>query len=76
MPQLSSLQARRRFMITDILNSVEVRREEEGAPARGLDMRLLFPGLPPARPNTSPDLEAESGDEEGEGEDDGSEKGG
>ena len=39
--QLSSLQARRRFMITDILNSAVESAKEQ----KGLDMRLLFPGV-------------------------------
>ena len=42
-PELSSLQARRRFMITDILNSSLDHTEHR---AGGLDMRLLFPRLP------------------------------
>ena len=49
-----SSMARRRFMITDILNSSLERRAEakvaEGGPGawaeQGLDMRLLFPRLP------------------------------
>ena len=49
-PKMSTIQAKRRFMITDILNSaVESARDQQGP---GLDMRLLFPGsvprLPPA----------------------------
>lgn len=67
---VSSLQqARRRFMITDILSSVEQSREEERKPAP-LDMRLLFPGL------RGGGGEAESGEEGEDGEDEGSERGG
>lgn len=76
-PQLSNLQARRRFMITDILNSaVESAKEQKG----GLDMRLLFPGVGVGRlplPHSpegltkfnphSPDIE---GDSDNEGDDD------
>ena len=84
-PQLSSLQARRRFMITDILNSAVESAKEQ----KGLDMRLLFPGvgvgrlplphspegLPKFNPH-SPDIEADS-DNEGDDdqEDDDNDKG-
>ena len=73
-PKMSNLQAKRRFMITDILNSAVENAKEQ----QGLDMRLLFPGvtrLPMSHsPDSfqkhhshSPDLE---GDSDNEGEDD------
>ena len=73
-PKLSNIQAKRRFMITDILNSAVENAKEQ----QGLDMRLLFPGvtrLPMSHsPDSfqkhhshSPDLE---GDSDNEGEDD------
>ena len=39
-PKMSNIQAKRRFMITDILNSAVESKEQ-----KGLDMRLLFPGV-------------------------------
>ena len=78
--QMSSIQARRRFMITDILSSVgnsireEVKDEEEEDEERkpsghGLDMRLLFPVL--GGHNGHNRVDAESGEEadEDDGED-------
>ena len=67
-PKMSNLQAKRRFMITDILNSAVENAKEQ----QGLDMRLLFPGvtrLPMSHSHHShsPDLE---GDSDNEGEDD------
>ena len=77
---LSSIQARRRFMITDILSSVgnsireeekEEEEDEERKPssAHGLDMRLLFPVL--GGHNGHNRVDAESGEEadEDDGED-------
>ena len=40
-PKMSNIQAKRRFMITDILNSAVENAKEQ----KGLDMRLLFPGV-------------------------------
>ena len=83
--QMSSIQARRRFMITDILSSVgnsirevkdeeevkdEDEEDEERKPSRhGLDMRLLFPVL--GGHNGHNRVDAESGEEadEDDGED-------
>ena len=77
---LSSIQARRRFMITDILSSVgnsireeekdEEEEEEERKPSgHGLDMRLLFPVLGGQHSHNR--VDAESGEEadEDDGED-------
>ena len=74
---LSSIQARRRFMITDILSSVgnSIREEEKdeeedeerkASSGHGLDMRLLFPVL-----GGHNRVDAESGEEadEDDGED-------
>ena len=78
--QMSSIQARRRFMITDILSSVgnsirekekdEEEEDEERKPSgHGLDMRLLFPVL--GGHNGHNRVDAESGEEadEDDGED-------
>ena len=83
-PKMSNIQAKikRRFMITDILNSaVESAKEQNG-----LDMRLLFPGVtrlqmsqapehfPKLQSEHSPDLDGDS-DNEGEEDHDEDEKG-
>ena len=58
---MSNLQARRRFMITDILNSSLEKREQESA--GGLDMRLLFPRIPL---NLSQDVDKQDTDTDNE----------
>ena len=64
--EISALQARRRFMITDILNSSLESRDQ-----KGLDMRLLFPHLPlnlssdPEKADTETDTDNEA-EEDGE----------
>ena len=51
-PKMSTIQAKRRFMITDILNSaVESARDQQLQQGPGLDMRLLFPGSVPPTPS-------------------------
>ena len=68
---ISGLQARRRFMITDILNSSLER--DRGPP--GLDMRLLFPRLPLSlgqeaeRAEAETDTDNEAEEEDGEHDD-------
>ena len=75
-PKMSNIQAKRRFMITDILNSAVENAKEQ----KGLDMRLLFPGvtrLPMSHSHEnyqklhdhSPDIEGDS-DNDGDGDDD------
>ena len=74
-PKMSNIQAKRRFMITDILNSAVENAKEQ----KGLDMRLLFPGvtrLPMSHSpenyqklhDHSPDIEADS-DNDGDDDD-------
>ena len=81
-PKLSNIQAKRRFMITDILNSAVENAKEQ----QGLDMRLLFPGVtrlpmshsPDAfqkRDSHSPELEGDSDNEGEEDQDDNDDKG-
>ena len=81
-PKLSNIQAKRRFMITDILNSAVENAKEQ----QGLDMRLLFPGvtrLPMSHSpdafqkhhSHSPDLEGDSDNEGEDDQDDDNEKG-
>ena len=76
-PKMSNIQAKikRRFMITDILNSAVESAKEQ----KGLDMRLLFPGVTrlqmPQAPEHFPKLQSEhspdlDGDSDNEGEDD------
>ena len=80
--QLSSMQARRRFMITDILNSA-VEETGGGEEKARLDMRLLFPGVPGLQQQlpgikyqpVGSDVEPDSDNEGDEELDDGSEKG-
>ena len=84
-PKMSTIQAKRRFMITDILNSaVESARDQQLQQGPGLDMRLLFPGsvprLPPApapapAPGHHEDHDADSDNEADEDQEDGEEKG-
>ena len=78
-PKMSNIQAKikRRFMITDILNSAVESAKEQ----KGLDMRLLFPGVtrlqmtqasehfPKLQSEPSPDLDGDS-DNDGEDEED------
>ena len=79
---LSSIQARRRFMITDILSSVgnSIREQEkdeddveERKPSGGLDMRLLFPVLGGHSGHNR--VDAESGEEADEDDGDDGERG-
>ena len=65
-PQLSQLQARRRFMITDILSSVGGSGREEEARGQAIDMRILM-GLQ-ARGEGGEAEEEEGEGEEGRGE--------
>ena len=79
-PKMSTIQAKRRFMITDILNSaVESARDKQGP---GLDMRLLFPGSVPRLPLAAApapghheDHDADSDNEADEDQEDGEDKG-
>ena len=72
-PKMSTIQAKRRFMITDILNSaVESARDQQLQQGPGLDMRLLFPA--PA-PRHHEDHDADSDNEADEDQEDGEEKG-
>ena len=82
-PKMSTIQAKRRFMITDILNSAAENANKE---QKGLDMRLLFPGVTRLplhhSPDSfhklhSPDLDdgMESDNDADEGDDDADDKG-
>ena len=83
-PKLSNIQSKRRFMITDILNSAAENANKEQK--TGLDMRLLFPGVTRLHYQAhdqfhqklhSPDIEdeADSDNEADDGQDDGDDKG-
>ena len=86
-PKMSTIQAKRRFMITDILNSaVESARDQQLQQGPGLDMRLLFPGsvprlplapapAPAPAPRHHEDHDADSDNEADEDQEDGEEKG-
>lgn len=77
-PKMSTIQSKRRFMITDILNSAVESANNE---PKGLDMRLLFPGVTrfpenfsKLHPSVGSDVEGDSDVEDDQ--EDGDEKGG
>ena len=79
-PKMSSIQSKRRFMITDILNSAVESANHE---PKGLDMRLLFPGVTrfpenfsKLHPSVGSDVEGDSDvdDDQEDGDDKGEQK--
>ena len=77
-PKMSTIQSKRRFMITDILNSAVESANNE---PKGLDMRLLFPGVTrfpenfsKLHPSVGSDVEGDSDVEDEDGDDKGEQK--